>query len=369
MFRLNRMLSSLILLALVLSLGFTPLEAAPPNSTTSIFVDTDIGVDDAVAIAWLLKERSANIVGFSTVYGNSTAENATRNLLTLLATAQVQKPITIGANTPLVFPRFRTGALVHGPDGFWFAQQPFDISQLPTNAPAAIAAAARANPGLTILALGPLTNIAKAVQQYPADLAGVRLVALGGGTRGNITPVAEYNIYSDPHALEVVLASQMRIELVTVDAFQQVTVDEERFIRRLAQRGGTVGQLLAAILPPYFDILTPNERGEIAIADAAAAIYAVRPDLGTPTSALVRTITDSSYARGQTVIATTFNQRISLIADPEEISQIADQAFTPGFDLNAALLAILARQPDNAQVVLDVNGPAISRQLERVLTR
>ena len=206
-----------------------------PGSPTPLFVDTDMGVDDAVAVAWLLAQQSARIVGFSTVFGNATVEHVTANLLTLLDAAGCQIPITMGAAAPLVFPPYWAGALVHGPDGFWGAQEPHDLRGLPHDAPAALAAAARTTPGLTILALGPLTNLALAVQTYPEDLAGAHVIALGGARHGgNTTPLAESNIYVDSHALEIVLDSSLQVELVMRDAFDQLEVEAEHFVAQLA---------------------------------------------------------------------------------------------------------------------------------------
>lgn len=368
--RLPHLPAALALLALALAL-FVPSTQArrEPPPAGPIFVDTDMGVDDALAVAWLLKQRDANLVGFTSVFGNTSVDNATRNLLTILGAAGVQKPITVGASEPLALPRTRTGSFIHGPDGLWFAQQPANISALATNAPAAIAAAARANHATTFIALGPLTNFARAIQQYPQDLAGVRLVALAGGRHGNITPVAEFNVYADPEALEVVLAGPMQVELVTLDAFEDVTIDSARLVERLSRRGGAVGQLLAAILPLYTQASTGGVGSEISLADPTAVIYALHGELGTPTSGLVRVITGNGYARGQTIIADTVNGRIPMIADDAELSLLADQAFTPGFDINAAIGGVLARQPDNANVVLDVDENEIVRLLLRGFTR
>lgn len=377
--------------------GLLPAEAQPSTGSIPVFVDTDIGVDDAIAIAWLLKEPSAEVLGFTTVAGNTSVENATANLLTLLDVAgQSVLPVTVGAAAPLEFPATRIGALIHGPDGLWFQQVPHDIAPLPHDAPAALAAAARANPDLTIIALGPLTNVAQAVQQYPADLAGVHLIALGGAQHGgNMTPVTEFNMYADPHAFEVVLSSDMNIELVTLDAFVQVQVNTSTFPRRLAQRGGALGEFLAAVVPPYLELQTPDEdatttRASIAdriacqrsrgqacrptpttasIPDAAAVIYAFKPELGTPTSALIEVLTDDTVVRGQTIIATGTEEKVIMIADDTELSDLADHAFDPDFDLNTALFDILQRRPDNATAVLQVQGEQMSRRLERTLIR
>jgi inosine-uridine nucleoside N-ribohydrolase len=364
-------LASVFLLIVLIAVVAPVFAARPEPAVQPVFVDTDTGVDDAVAVAWLIEQRRVQVVGLSTVFGNTSNTNAARNLLTLFAAAGRSYPVTIGAAAPLSLPATGTGALVHGPDGLWFAQQPLPIDTLPTDAPAAIAAAARAHPSLTIIALGPLTNIALAVQQYPADLAGVRVVALGGAqVGGNRTPVAEFNIHADPHALDVVLQSAVALEIVTLDAFTQVTVDPKRFPEQLARRGGPVGRLLAAALGPYFQVQLANGVTSVSIPDAAAVIYALQPTTAVATSALVRVAAADDFTRGQTVIATTINDRVSLIADDAELSALAAQAFTtPGFDLGAALFAIVSREPDNAIVVLDVFERAMVRLLERDLLR
>ncbi len=99
-----------------------------PGSPIRLFIDTDMGVDDAVAVAWLLAQPSAQIVGFSSVSGAAAAEHVAANVLTLLDAADRQIPVTIGAPAPLVVPPYHTGvAMVHGPDGFWGAQAPHDL--------------------------------------------------------------------------------------------------------------------------------------------------------------------------------------------------------------------------------------------------
>src|SRR6266540_2515235 len=136
----------LIILLVSLSVGVFSADASLGRTTVKVFVDTDIGVDDATAIAWLLNDRSTNVLGFTTVAGNTTVENATQNVLTLLDAANRHMPVTEGAAAPLVYPHSHFGAFSHGPSGLWFSQVHHDLSGIPTDAPAAIAAAARANP-------------------------------------------------------------------------------------------------------------------------------------------------------------------------------------------------------------------------------
>jgi inosine-uridine nucleoside N-ribohydrolase len=371
MFKHHRTTLSLIIIVLFsLVIGVFSASAAPNTPTVKVFVDTDIGVDDAAAIAWLLNDRSANVLGFTTVAGNTTVKNATQNLLTLLDVAQRPLPVTMGAAKPLVYPHSHLGAFVHGPSGLWFSQVAHNLADIPRDAPAAIAAAARANPGMTLIALGPLTNIAHAVQNFPADMASVHLIVLAGARGpGNRTPVAEFNAFGDPQALDIVLESKLDVTLVTEDAFEQVKVDSAEFTQKLTQDGGALGQFLAGVLTPYFTASSAGAGGAVAVPDAAAVIYALRPELGTAASSLVDVATDAELTRGQTVIASDPNSKIGMIADDVELSALADRIFEPGFDINAAIFEILSRRPDNAQVVADVKGPAMARALERGLTQ
>jgi inosine-uridine nucleoside N-ribohydrolase len=360
----------LIVLLVSLSVGVFSADASLGRTTVKVFVDTDIGVDDATAIAWLLNDRSTNVLGFTTVAGQTTVENSTQNLLTLLDVANRHLPVTMGAEQPLVYPRSHVGSFYVGPSGLWFSQVPHDLSHIPHDAPAAIAAAARANPGMTLLALGPLTNVARAARRFPNDMAGIHIIASAGSRGpGNRTPVAEFNAFGDPQALDIVLEHQLDVTLVTEDAFEQVKVDSTEFPQELTQDGGAMGQFLASALTPYFLALTQGAGGQVTIPDPVTAIYALRPELGTANTALVDVATDAGLTRGQTVMALDTNSKILMITSDAELSALADKVFSdPNFDINAALGAILARRPDNAKVVLVVKGQAMVRVLERGLT-
>lgn len=329
-----------------------------PSSST-FFVDTDTGVDDAVALALLLRAPEAKIVGITTVAGNTTVENATNNVLSLLDVAKPSPaiPVTIGAAAPLQVPLTRVGAFVHGPDGLWFAGSQHNLDALNDDAPAAIAAAARANPGLVILALGPLTNIAEAAERFPADLANARIIALAGAkVGGNRTAVAETNAFIDPDALQQLLQHQLDVTLVTWDAWSKVTVDSVAFPRLIA-KAGALGQFLAGPLATYGQAQTQGAGGPMTIPDAVAALYALKPRPELATSALVEVVTDTGATRGQTIIAVTVPERISLIANDEEMSALADRVFSdPTFNQAEAIGAILQRRPDNAQVVLSLGN-------------
>jgi inosine-uridine nucleoside N-ribohydrolase len=141
-------------------------------------------------------------------------------------------------------------------------------------------------------------------------------------------------------------------------------------VDQLEEDGGALGQFLASALPPFFAASTEGAGGPAQLPDAVAAIYALRPDLGTPTSGLVDVATADGLTRGLTVIATTPNAKVTMIASDAEMSTLVDRLFSePGFDLFTALIEILMRRTDNAQVVLDIKQNQMANILRRDLTR
>ena len=194
------------------NLGADLQAAKAQPQTLRLLVDTDPGVDGSVALTWLVSQREQplQILGVVSVAGNTTVANATNNaLLVLKQLGHQDVPVVMGAASPLVQPLTKTSYFVHGPDGLWFLgwQNPQDLSSVRSDAPAFYCATIAANPGLRLLALGPLTNIALAVQQCPDTMKTVgELVILGGAKfGGNKTVVAEFNFWQDPEAANIVL--------------------------------------------------------------------------------------------------------------------------------------------------------------------
>lgn len=331
-----------------------------------IIIDTDAGCDDAIALAWLLRRTDVDVVGLTSVFGNSSVQNTTANLLTLLSALDLDIPVTMGASAPLVYQRTGAGALTHGPDGLWGAQEPHDLSAVEQGAPGAIASAARAHPGLTLIALGPLTNVARAVQAYPEEMAGVRLVILAGSCgAGSITPAAEFNAFADPHALQIVLDSPLTVELVTRDAFKHLLLDIA-IVPRLEAEGGAAGRLIARIVESYSRAVLLHG-GPVGVPDAAAVIYALRPDLGTAVPATVRVVNDGDLTRGQTIVALSARHQAALALGTSGVEQLANSAADPAFDYEGALREASARAPHNARVVLEIDADAMAALLEEGL--
>jgi inosine-uridine nucleoside N-ribohydrolase len=376
---------------IVSSLATAVAVAAPQQTRVPLIVDADIGVDDAAALAFLLNNAKANVLGITTVAGNTSVENAAANALLLLQTAQKTSiPVVVGAAAPLAVPASHQGVFVHGPDGLWglsYQYPPQDLSGLSHDAPGFLCSTAQA--GVTLLALGPLTNIANAVQQCPAQMQLYNVIWLGGAKsvagEGN-TAVSVFNPWFDPEATQIVLNAGLQLTMVTTDAARAVAVDPAIF-DLLATRGNALGRFVsyplqmyaAAVAPPAAAPQTaaPTEARaarlkaalakvrehfsgpKVALFDPTAAVIAIYPEYVTDLQSGLVVIDPAAHftTRGQTVVALSMQEKISTIADDAELSALADQAMMdPTFDLYAALGAILMRQPDNAQVVMKVNA-------------
>ncbi|MGK2883033.1 MAG: nucleoside hydrolase [Mycobacterium sp.] len=177
---------------------------------TAVFADVDTGVDDALALVYLLASADAELVGIASTAGNVPVQQVCENNLGLLELCRtVGVPVSKGAEAP-VASVLRTAEDTHGPKGIGYAELvPHDGELTAHNAAEAWVRAARAHPGeLVGLATGPLTNLALAMRIEPAlPTLLSRLVIMGGAFdyRGNTTPVAEWNISVDPEAAAEVL--------------------------------------------------------------------------------------------------------------------------------------------------------------------
>lgn len=181
------------------------------STVLPVFADVDTGVDDAMALAYLLASPDAELVGIASTAGNVGVEQVCRNNLGLLELCRAAGvPVSRGSDRPLSAP-LRTAEDTHGPEGLGYALLPTtDRSLTAYDAAEAWVRAAHAHPGeLIAVATGPLTNLALALRREPALPTLLRrLVIMGGafGYRGNTTPVAEWNISVDPEAAAEVFA-------------------------------------------------------------------------------------------------------------------------------------------------------------------
>ena len=182
-----------------------------------MLIDTDTASDDAVALIMALRYRSAQAIAITTVAGNVGVEQATRNALYTAELCGAATPIYQGASKPLTR-GLTTAHWFHGRDGLGdHGYAPPQRLAEKQHAVDAIIATARNNPGLLLVTLGPLTNIALALAQAPDFAHNVgRCVIMGGAPccEGNVTPAAEYNMWVDPEAARMVFRSGLPIEMV-----------------------------------------------------------------------------------------------------------------------------------------------------------
>lgn len=185
--------------------------------TRDFWIDTDTASDDAVALVMALRSPDVRVVGISTVSGNMPLQQGTRNALYTAELCGSDVPVYPGESRPLTREPAHA-QWFHGEDGM--GNQNYPAPQRdpePTHAIDAFLHATHDHPGLTLVTLGPLTNIAKAIERDPSLVERVgRCVVMGGNPCcvGNVTPAAEYNIWCDPEAAAIVFASGLKTEMV-----------------------------------------------------------------------------------------------------------------------------------------------------------
>ncbi|MBP5857552.1 nucleoside hydrolase [Marivibrio halodurans] len=264
-----------------------------------ILIDCDPGLDDAAAILMALGARAVlDLVALTTVAGNVGLAAVTRNASGLLALAgRTDVPLHAGCPRALVGGTLRAQH-VHGEGGIGGVDLPVGVSARSEHAVDAIRRIARESgpKGLTLVPIGPLTNIACALVMAP-DIADClsEIVVMGGAARvgGNVTPVAEFNFAADPHAARIVLESGVPVVVMPLDVTRQAVVTEAR-IDALRTLATPVGETLAAMLAAY-----RGRTGRAVLHDPCTIAYLLAPDLfrGEGVAATVDTASDVSMGR------------------------------------------------------------------------
>ncbi|TYR29687.1 nucleoside hydrolase [Mesorhizobium microcysteis] len=244
-------------------------------------IDTDPGIDDAVAILHALSSPAFEIVGITTVAGNIGIETTTRNAGRILALAgRSDIPVVAGATAPLSRKGFDT-ADIHGNDGLGGVSFPepavpplFDavewLADLLMREPEA---------SIDILALGPLTNIARLATDHPEAARRMRrLIAMGGAIDepGNVGPKAEFNIAADPEAAAIVFAAGLRTVLIPLDVTRKVRATRD-YTAALQDAGTVAAAASGELIDAYFQTTTGGESRPLH--DPCVMLYTERPDL------------------------------------------------------------------------------------------
>lgn len=280
-----------------------------------VLIDTDPGIDDALALFLAWGSPDVRVEAITTVAGNVDVDLATTNVLRLIAAARppIRPRLARGAPAPLR-QRLTTAAHVHGDDGLGnvagltgldgeplYPAPPADLETLDA-ADLILASADRFGGDLVLVALGPLTNLALALERDPRRLRRVgRIVVMGGAITvpGNVTPAAEFNFYVDPDAAAAVLEAGLALDIVPLDVTRQVVLSRGDLARALGAPRDGWGRLLLDLTAHGFAFGAARGDGGITLHDPLAVALAADPSLGGWRSLGVRVDTASGEGRGR----------------------------------------------------------------------
>ena len=278
-------------------------------------IDTDVASDDAVALIMALRAPDVRVVAITTVAGNVGVQQAARNALYTVGLCGANVPVYVGTEKPLNRAH-QSATWFHGRDGLGdHGYPPPRQSPGKLHAVDAMIAAIEANPGLVIVTLGPLTNLALALDRNPGIAAKIgRCVVMGGApcTEGNVTPAAEYNVWVDPEAARVVMLSGLPVELVGWQTSRGEAVLNEAAIARIQGFNNPVARFAIECNSRAREAYK-EQTGEdgISLPDPVAMSIALDPTIGSQWSGhYVDVEIQSELTRGMTVV-----DRLNVAAD------------------------------------------------------
>jgi inosine-uridine nucleoside N-ribohydrolase len=274
-----------------------------------VIFDTDIGIDDAMALLFLHYSPDVELLAIVSGFGNADVESTTRNALFMKEHFDIAAPVFRGAAGPLG-PRLGDGYpdFVHGRNGLG----DIDISEPAAKAEAlsgaeAIVDLVKRNPSdISIVAVGRLTNLAQALELCPELPDLVNEVVLMGGAfgyndhSGNVSPVAEANIAGDPIAADAVFTAGWPLTVAGLDVTHETVIDNE-FFEMLQRTSGRAGEFIYRISRFYVEFHRQiSGKSECPVHDSSAVAYLLNPDFYTTRKAAVRVVT-KGISIGQTV--------------------------------------------------------------------
>ena len=270
-----------------------------------IIIDTDPGVDDAMAIFLALQSPELEVIGLTSVFGNVTVQTATTNSLKLLEIAgRSDIPVAHGAENPIATAYKGAVPFIHGEDGQGNVFLPPPQTQaIGVSAAQFIVEQVMQHPGqITLVPIGPLTNIALALRLEPRIAQHSKVVLMGGNALvpGNASPAAEANIYNDPEAADVVLGAGWDITMVGLDVTHQVMMTDAD-LAEIAKINNPMAQYTSQIVPFYRDFMRKrgNQSG-VFVHDSTAIAYLIDPDAFEVHQWPVRVDTGYGLGRGKT---------------------------------------------------------------------
>jgi purine nucleosidase len=275
--------------------------------TRTLLIDTDGGSDDVVALIMALRSSEVRVPAITIVAGNVPVEQATQNVLYTVELCGADTPVCAGAAKPLLR-ELVTAQWFHGKDGLGdHGYAPASKRADSRHAVDALIQTALANPGIEILTLGPLTNLALAVAREPGIVEAIgRCVVMGGAPccEGNVTPAAEFNIWVDPEAARIVFRAGMKIEMVGWHLCRGAAALNQEDISRILALGTPVAEFAircnSVAAEAYY---TQTGEHGISLPDPIAMAITLDPELCTDSSMhYVDVETTSELTRGMTVV-------------------------------------------------------------------
>lgn len=311
-----------------------------------IIIDTDPGIDDAMAIFFAFQSPDVEVIGLTSIFGNVPVKMATRNALTLCDIAQKDIPVCKGLALPWVGPESGYAHFVHGDNGFGDIDfTPSTREPDPRSSAQFIIDMAKRYPGeVTLVAIGPLGNLAMALRLEPEITKLLKGVVVMGGSAlapGNVTPVAEANIWNDPFAADIVFSADWPLTMIGLDVTYAVSFNQA-YLSNLETINPTLGgfvrrasQFYAKFYSSVFQTL---DEEVCYFHDAMAVAYVIDPTLFTCDTGRIRVATDP-LCYGQTTFAPSSNpntadmwkdnpeMNVALEVDGDRLKQLFTDAY------------------------------------------
>ncbi len=270
-----------------------------------VIIDCDPGIDDAVAICSALFDPRLEVMAVTATAGTIHAERATANVRAIIELLDPPRYPRLGAASPMAGAPVIDDLELHGPDGLAGLELPVSGRQHEHPSEKVIAEIIRLNPGeVTIVCLGPLTNLARVINREPSLITDIGRVVISGGAvthPGNVTPAAEFNMYFDPESAQAVFHSATTKSLVPLDVTQQVMFSLD-LIEKLPLKSTRAGGFLHRVLPFAFrkhhQLLG---REAIPLYDPVALLAVTEPELFTWQEMAADVETTGRLTRGTTV--------------------------------------------------------------------
>ncbi|HET6674204.1 MAG TPA: nucleoside hydrolase [Nitrospiraceae bacterium] len=289
-----------------------------PSSPTRVVIDTDPGLDDALALLLAFRSAELEVTGITTVCGNVPVGQATKNLFRVLTLLQPfpSVPVGQGAARPLEY-QLATATQFHGADGLGDLDQFLDATgacryaspRLPASLPTAQEVwqecGRRYSGELVLITLGPLTNVALALKVSPGTVQRfTRIIAMAGAIAvpGNVTPAAEFNVFVDPHAARRVVQAGLPLTLIPLDVTTQVGFDRQRVASLTKDSCDGVARFIADSMGTGFDFAESVEgHGRVHLHDPLAIAAAIDDSVFTLEPLHVEVEAAGDAARGMTI--------------------------------------------------------------------